>query len=94
MLNALFQPVKVSNMIFFGVLSSGGDTRYLLLSDVITVFGVGLPLAYLLAFPLGLGLWGIFLGRLLGEELVRIGMFWWRYKSGRWFKLETILTPR
>ncbi|WP_276958010.1 MATE family efflux transporter [Allomeiothermus silvanus] len=93
-LNALFQPVKVSNMIFFGVLSSGGDTRYLLLSDVITVFGVGLPLAYLLAFPLGLGLWGIFLGRLLGEELVRISMFWWRYKSGRWFKLETILTPR
>lgn len=93
-LNALFQPVKVSNMIFFGVLSSGGDTRYLLLSDVITVFVVGLPLAYLLAFPLGLGLWGIFLGRLLGEEMVRISMFLWRYRSGRWFKLETLLTPR
>jgi len=87
-LNALFQPVKVCNMIFFGVLSSGGDTRYLLLSDVITVFVVGLPLAYSLAFPLGLGLWGIFLGRLLGEEMVRIGMFWWRYRSGRWFRLD------
>jgi len=90
-LNALFQPVKVSNMVFFGILSSGGDTRYLLLSDVITVFLVGLPLAYFLAFGLGLGLWGIFLGRLLGEELVRISMFVWRYRSRRWYSLEPSL---
>jgi len=87
-LSALFQPVKVSNMTFFGILASGGDTRFLLLSDFVTVFVVGLPLAYVLAFPLGLGLWGIFLGRLLGEELVRIGMFLWRYRQGKWFRLE------
>jgi putative MATE family efflux protein len=94
LLNALFQPVKVSNMIFFGVLSSGGDTRYLLLSDLVTVFVVGLPLAYWLGFGLGLGLWGIFLGRLLGEELVRISMFVWRYRTGRWFRLEAQPAPQ
>ncbi|AGK05170.1 MATE efflux family protein [Meiothermus ruber DSM 1279] len=88
LLNALFQPAKVSNFIFFGTLASGGDTRFLLLSDVVTVFVVGLPLAWLLAFPLGLGLWGIFLGRLLGEEAVRLALFLWRYRSGRWFRLE------
>ncbi|WP_299429985.1 MATE family efflux transporter, partial [uncultured Meiothermus sp.] len=55
LLNAVFQPIKVSNFIFFGVLASGGDTRFLLLSDFVTVFVVGLPLAWLLAFPLGLG---------------------------------------
>ncbi|MER3553147.1 MAG: MATE family efflux transporter [Meiothermus sp.] len=87
-LNALFLPVKVSNMILFGTLASGGDTRYLLLSDIVTVFVVGLPLAYLLAFSLGLGLWGIFLGRLFGEELSRITMLLWRYRAGRWFRLE------
>lgn len=92
-LNALFQPVKVSNMIFFGVLASGGDTRFLLLSDFVTVFLVGLPLAYFLAFGLDLGLWGIFLGRLLGEESVRIGMFIWRYRAGKWFKLEDKVVP-
>ena len=87
-LNALFLPVKNSNMTFFGTLAAGGDTRFLLLSDIITVFSVGLPLAYLLAFPLGLGLWGVFLGRLLGEEVVRISMFLWRYRSGKWFKIS------
>ncbi|MCX7782441.1 MAG: MATE family efflux transporter [Meiothermus sp.] len=88
LLNALFQPVKVSNFIFFGTLASGGDTRFLLLSDFVTVFLVGLPLAWLLAFPLGLGLWGIFLGRLLGEETVRVAMFLWRYRGGQWFRLD------
>lgn len=87
-LNALFLPVKVSNMILFGTLASGGDTRYLLLSDIVTVFVVGLPLAYWLAFPLGLGLWGIFLGRLLGEEMSRIAILLWRYRVGHWFRLE------
>jgi putative MATE family efflux protein len=89
LLNAVFQPIKVSNFIFFGVLASGGDTRFLLLSDFVTVFVVGLPLAWLLAFPLGLGLWGVFLGRLLGEEGVRIAMFWWRYRGGQWFRLDS-----
>ena len=88
-LHAVFQPVRVSNMTFFGILASGGDTRFLLFSDIVTVCFVGLPLAYFLAFNLGLGLWGIFLGRLLGEELVRISMFLWRYYQGRWCRLET-----
>lgn len=92
-LSAVFMPLKASNMIGFGILASGGDTRYLLLSDVVTVFVVGLPLAYLLAVPLGLGLWGILLGRLLGEELVRISMFLWRYRTGRWFRLEQKVGP-
>ncbi|MDX2006006.1 MAG: MATE family efflux transporter [Meiothermus sp.] len=87
-LNAVFMPVKASNMIGFGILATGGDTRYLLFSDFLTVFVVGLPLAYLLAFPLGMGIWGIFLGRLLGEETVRILILFWRYRTGVWFKLE------
>jgi putative MATE family efflux protein len=45
-LTAVFQPVRVSNMTFFGILASGGDTRFLLLSDIVTVCFVGLPLAY------------------------------------------------
>jgi len=93
LLNALFQPVKVSNFIFFGILASGGDTRFLLFSDFVTVFVVGLPLAWLLAFPLEMGLWGIFLGRLLGEETVRVAMFWFRYRGGRWFRLDSRVAP-
>lgn len=86
-LNACFIPVKFANMIGFGVLSGGRDTRFLLFSDVITVVVVGLPISYFLA--LNLGLWGVFLGRLLGEESVRLAMIAWRYRSGLWFKLDS-----
>ena len=87
-LSAAFQLVKVSNMVFFGVISSGGDTRFLLLSDFVTVFACGLPVAYFLAFNLQWGFWGVMLGRLIAEETVRVVMFLWRYQSGKWFKLE------
>ncbi|MDT7919881.1 MAG: hypothetical protein RQ868_04750 [Meiothermus sp.] len=33
-------------------------------------------------------MWGIFLGRLLGEEILRIAMFLWRYRGGQWFRLD------
>jgi putative MATE family efflux protein len=88
-LSAAFQVVKVSNMIFFGVISSGGDTRFLLLSDFVTVFVLGLPVAYLLAFNFNLGFWGVIIGRVIAEETVRVLMFLWRYRSGKWFKLES-----
>jgi putative MATE family efflux protein len=87
--SGVFQVVKVANMIFFGVISSGGDTRFLLLSDFLTVFVLGLPVAYLLAFTLGWGFWGVILGRVIAEETLRVGMFFWRYRSGAWFKLES-----
>jgi putative MATE family efflux protein len=86
--SAVFQVVKVSNMIFFGVISSGGDTRFLLFSDFLTVFVLGLPAAYLLAFTFHWGFWGVILGRVIAEETLRVGMFFWRYKTGVWFKLE------
>ena len=91
-LSAAFQVVKVSNMIFFGVISSGGDTRFLLLSDFVTVFVCGLPVAYFLAFNLRWGFWGVMLGRLIAEETVRVIMFLWRYRTGKWFKLEAKIT--
>ena len=86
--SALFQPIKASNMILFGILPAGGDTRYLLLSDFITVALIGLPLAYLLTFPLGMGFVGIYLGRLLGEEISRVAMLGGRYYWGRWFNFQ------
>ncbi len=83
--NALFLPVKSSNIFLFGTLASGGDTRFLLLSDVVTVGVFGLPVGYLLGVELGFGLWGVFAARLLGEELSRVVMLSVRYRRGRWF---------
>ncbi len=83
--NALFLPVKASNIFLFGTLAAGGDTRFLLWSDVVTMMMVGLPLGYLLGLKLGFGLWGIFAARLLGEETSRVLMLGARFRGGKWF---------
>ncbi|MDL2345448.1 MATE family efflux transporter, partial [Deinococcus sp. MIMF12] len=84
LVNAAFQVVKVANMVRgAGVLPSGSDTRGVLIGDAISAFGVGLPLAWLLAFPLGLGFWGVLLARVL-EEVVKIAIFTWRRRRLSW----------
>lgn len=84
-LNAFFQPAKVLNMVLGGgVLSSGGDTRFVLLGDVVSAYAVGLPLALLLGFTLGFGVWGVFLARAL-EEVVKVALFLGRYRTARWY---------
>ncbi|PTL84517.1 MATE family efflux transporter [Vitiosangium sp. GDMCC 1.1324] len=91
MLNALFQPAKVLNMILGnGLLPAGGDTRFILFVDVIAVYMVGLPLVWLLAFVLDMGLPGIFIGR-LAEEVVKLAFLFFRYRTLRWF--HVLATP-
>src|SRR5690349_17489353 len=60
-INGIFQAMKVRNMILGGgILPSGGDTTGILMGDFTSMVLVGLPLAFLLAFGLGLGVWGVF----------------------------------
>ena len=47
-----------------------------------------LAVTYLLAFNFHLRFWGVIIGRVIAEETVRVVMFVWRYRSGKWFKLE------
>ncbi|WP_245808170.1 hypothetical protein [Deinococcus hopiensis] len=74
-INGAFQVFKARNMILGGgVVPSGGDTRVAVIGDLIGPFAVGLLLAFLLAFPLGLGVWGVFAGR-IADEMVKAGVF-------------------
>jgi Na+-driven multidrug efflux pump len=42
-----------------------------------------LPLAYVLGFPLGFGLAGIWAG-IAADYFVRAGLLAWRFRSGAW----------
>ena len=87
MLNALFQAVKVHNMIQgIGVLPSGGDPGGVLIGDVVAAFGVGLPLALLFGFVFDWGVVGIFSARLV-EETVKFLIFHMRYRRINWKQL-------
>lgn len=96
LVNAAVQVVKVANLVRGGgVLPSGSDTRGVLMGDAISAFAVGLPLAWLLAFGLGLGVWGVLLARVL-EEVVKVAIFTWRRRKLSWREVvegQANLTP-
>ena len=58
----------------------------MLIGDAASAFAVGLPLAWLLAFGLDLGIWGVLLAR-AAEELVKVGIFAWRTRKVVWSRV-------
>lgn len=84
LINAAVQVVKVANLVRGGgVLPSGSDTRGVLIGDAVSAFAVGLPLAWLLAFGLGFGVWGVLVAR-VAEEVVKVVIFAWRTRKLAW----------
>ena len=76
-----------------------GDTRSPL---VVSIFGnwvLGMPAAYLFAFPMGHGVYGLWMGRALASVVNGLGMAaWWYYRmraqqSGRSTAKLNLLTP-
>jgi putative MATE family efflux protein len=76
-INAAIHLVKVRNMIQVGIMLGSGDARGAVIGDVAGAFALGLPLAYLLGFTAGFGVWGIFLARTI-EEIIKTIFFGWR----------------
>ena len=77
------QPAQAVNFTMGGALRGSGDTRFTLATTIVNWFVIRLPLAVLLAFPLGLGLAGIWIAVLV-DYCVRAVILVLRFKSGRW----------
>lgn len=77
---------KVLNMVLIlGVLRAGGDNNFVLYAEVVSMWGVGVPLAAVMAFVLGWPLYWVFLATFV-EEVVKAALGFWRYRSGKWIK--------
>ncbi len=84
LLNAAFQWCKVLNMVMGnGVLRAGGDTRFVLFADIVSIYFIGIPLALFTIHYTSWGLLGV-LGAKLFEEGARVFIFMLRYRSGKW----------
>ena len=79
------QPAQAVNFTMGGALRGSGDTRFTMSTTIVNWFVVRLPLAVLFAFPLGLGLAGIWLAVLV-DYCVRAVILALRFRSGRWSK--------
>jgi putative MATE family efflux protein len=84
--NALLFPLRsFDTTMIVGVLRSGGDTRYSMLSELGSVWLIGIPMAFLGCTVFKLPIWYVYL--LVGLEEVSKGILGYvRVKSGRWLK--------
>lgn len=83
----LGQPAQAVIFTLGGALRGAGDTRFPLVATVVNWFVIRLPLAYTLAFPLGLGLTGVWAG-IAADYFVRAGLLAWRFNSGAWQRVR------
>lgn len=83
MIAALEQPFMASAMIFGGALRGAGDTQSPLWVGLLCVWGVRVPVAYLLAHVCGLGLVGIWITMVIDwvSRSIVFGLLW---RGGRW----------
>ena len=76
--------VRVSNMIIFiGVLRSGGDTRFCLITEALAVWLVGVPAAFIGANVFDFPVYYVYLLAFL-EEVTKFVIIFRRFKSKRW----------
>lgn len=85
MLAALFQLVDIGQVMALGMLRGVQDTRIPMIMAVVSYWGIGMPVAYLLGFVFGLEGAGIWLGLTVGLAFACVGMqyrFWRRFGQG------------
>lgn len=80
---ALYQVFDAAAIVLGGSLNGAGDTTYTMVMRLIFAWGMFIPLAYLLAFPLGGGVRGAWVGAMV--YLAGLGLVYFlRFRSGRW----------
>jgi multidrug resistance protein, MATE family len=84
-LAALFQLVDGAQVIALGLLRGVQDTRVPMILAAISYFGIGLPSAYILGFPMGWGGPGVWTGLVIGLAAAAVLLnhrFWFRTIPG------------
>lgn len=81
-LAALFQITDAMQVMALGMLRGVRDTRVPMLLAAFSYWGVGIPSSYVLAFPLGLGGVGLWLGLVIGLAVAATSLMW-RFWSRR-----------
>ena len=74
---------SINFILFVGVLRAGGDTRYAMFMELLTIWIVGVPAALIGGFVLHLPVYGVYMMVLL-EELVKVFIITRRYLSRKW----------
>jgi putative MATE family efflux protein len=74
-----------------GPLDASGDTRWPFYSQLLGMFGLSIPLAYLGATT-SLGLFGLYLA-FVAETSVPAAVNYWRFSTGKWMEISRAYRP-
>jgi len=86
-ISAFEQPFMALAMALGGGLRGAGDTKSPLIVGILGIWGVRIPLAWTLAFPLGLGLNGIWI-TMIADWALRTAAYAVLYRRGRWKSIK------
>jgi putative MATE family efflux protein len=85
LLSLVLEPGRTFNMVVINSLRAAGDARFPVLMGVLSMWGIAVPLAYLLGIHWGIGLIGIWIA-FAADEWVRGILMLLRWRSRAWEK--------
>jgi putative MATE family efflux protein len=84
---ALLQVPLALTMVLAGSLRGAGDTRFIMIATMIGMWGVRIPIAFVLGYWLTMGVFYVWLAMIV-DWTVRMGLMLWRYRSERWKTIQ------
>ncbi len=82
-LSFLAEPWRTVNITVGSALRCTGDAAFTSISSIAVIWLFSVPLAYVLAIPSGLGLYGLLIAAIC-DEFFRAMIKHWRWKQGKW----------
>jgi MATE family multidrug resistance protein len=73
---AIFQFADSMQVMALGLLAGREDTRVPMALAAVSYWGIGFPASYILAFPLGYGAVGLWLGLVVGLAAAAVSLMW------------------
>jgi putative MATE family efflux protein len=80
---AYFTPKMFSYIFICGILRAGGDTKFCMIVDIVTIWLIGVPVAFFSVLVLKLPIHWV-MAMVFAEELIKSLTVFKRYKSNRW----------
>lgn len=88
-LTVILEPGRSFNLVVINSLRAAGDVKFPVYMGIISMWGISVPIAYLLAIHLNLGLIGIWIAFIIDEWLRGILMLW-RWRSRVWMNMSFV----
>lgn len=83
LLSAITEPARTTNIIIGSALRCTGDATFSSLSSIGVIWLFSIPLAYVLAVPVGWGVYGLLVAALV-DEITRASIKQWRWRQRKW----------